>query len=358
MSYVLDALKKSDQERQRRSAPGIGAVHEGMEKRPKNRTFWPCILTLVLLLNAGLMVWWIHPWRSEKVAAPVPKDSSASQGSSEINPPEEKKASGPIHAAARQAEDLSKNDRKPEAAVLEPIRPSEAVSVQPKVAPSVPASQLPSSFSGSKKIASLGDKALPRPEGGPGRIKTPGLSKLTLPEEIRKSVARVGKAKTGSAAALNKHSEASDAGLSPERLKETPTAAGIDGVKRALARHGQFASKSSQENSSALPLDGAPPSGQPAAVGSKRRPGLVSDSASQKGVARFQDLPAQIRNELPNLSFSMLIYSKNPAERVARVNGQVVHEGEDITAGLKLEQITPDGAILEFRGYRFQKGVL
>ena len=35
-----------------------------------------------------------------------------------------------------------------------------------------------------------------------------------------------------------------------------------------------------------------------------------------------------------------------------------VREGQEVSSGLKVEQITPNGAILKFQGHRFRKGVL
>ena len=39
------------------------------------------------------------------------------------------------------------------------------------------------------------------------------------------------------------------------------------------------------------------------------------------------------------------------------LNDQLLHEGESLSPGLVLEQITPDGMVFSFRGYRFRQGV-
>ncbi|NCN23775.1 MAG: general secretion pathway protein GspB, partial [Gallionella sp.] len=36
---------------------------------------------------------------------------------------------------------------------------------------------------------------------------------------------------------------------------------------------------------------------------------------------------------------------------------QTLHEGEIVVPGLKLEQITPEGVVLSYKGYRFQRGI-
>jgi hypothetical protein len=54
----------------------------------------------------------------------------------------------------------------------------------------------------------------------------------------------------------------------------------------------------------------------------------------------------------------MLIYSKKPDQRWININGSKRREGDEISAGLKLEEITPDGAIFSYLGTRFYKGVI
>jgi len=41
---------------------------------------------------------------------------------------------------------------------------------------------------------------------------------------------------------------------------------------------------------------------------------------------------------------------------MARINGQMMREGEYLTAGLKLEKITLKGPVFRFQNYRFSVG--
>jgi hypothetical protein len=50
-------------------------------------------------------------------------------------------------------------------------------------------------------------------------------------------------------------------------------------------------------------------------------------------------------------------YSAEPRSRFIRVNDQALREGQTGAAGLKLEKITPDGAVFSYQGYRFQMGI-
>lgn len=66
MSFILDALKKLEQKRQQSSVPDLLTVHEPTPQEPKSRSMWPYLLMVALLLNAGILLLWLHPWQSEK----------------------------------------------------------------------------------------------------------------------------------------------------------------------------------------------------------------------------------------------------------------------------------------------------
>jgi general secretion pathway protein B len=66
MSYILDALKKSEKERQRGTVPDILTVQDALEQETKKRLMWPYLLLVALLLNAFLLVWWLGPWQTKK----------------------------------------------------------------------------------------------------------------------------------------------------------------------------------------------------------------------------------------------------------------------------------------------------
>jgi hypothetical protein len=70
---------------------------------------------------------------------------------------------------------------------------------------------------------------------------------------------------------------------------------------------------------------------------------------------RVQDLIAS-GAALPALRLSLHVYDPVPANRYVLLNGARVHEGEFTADGLKLLQITPAGAVLEWRGRRMFLG--
>ena len=54
--------------------------------------------------------------------------------------------------------------------------------------------------------------------------------------------------------------------------------------------------------------------------------------------------------KLPAVNVSGSTYSQNPAHRMLIANGKVVHEGQEIEPGLKLETVGPRSAVLNHRG--------
>jgi general secretion pathway protein B len=66
MSFILDALKKLEQKRQRGSVPDLMTVHVPFSQEPKKRLLWPYLVLGVLILNAVILTIWLHPWESIK----------------------------------------------------------------------------------------------------------------------------------------------------------------------------------------------------------------------------------------------------------------------------------------------------
>ena len=61
MSFILDALKKSDQKRKAGTAPRLETLHIGSTpvKGTRSRSRWPLLIILILVLNMALMVWFL-----------------------------------------------------------------------------------------------------------------------------------------------------------------------------------------------------------------------------------------------------------------------------------------------------------
>lgn len=96
----------------------------------------------------------------------------------------------------------------------------------------------------------------------------------------------------------------------------------------------------------------APPSPAPAPVTppfqGQRANASPSAAAPQQQAAPVKGLPA----DAPRLVVSGGVWSSNPAQRRLIVNGQPVREGAEVD-GVLVEQVQRDGAVLGFRGSRY-----
>lgn len=67
-----------------------------------------------------------------------------------------------------------------------------------------------------------------------------------------------------------------------------------------------------------------------------------------------EQLPAELRSELPPLVVGGSMYSATPAHRTLIIDGRLYREGESIAAGLTLEEIRLKSAVLGYKGHRFE----
>ncbi len=103
--------------------------------------------------------------------------------------------------------------------------------------------------------------------------------------------------------------------------------------------------------------DGAGPRDGAAAV-SPQPAGPSSDRASgDKRVINMSELPLSVRQRLPDLTISGHFYNSRPSSRIVTVGGRTLHEGDTAGPGVKIERITPDGAVFSVEGYSFQRGI-
>jgi hypothetical protein len=83
MSFILDALKKLEQKRNRDAIPDLLTIHSSSIEKPQKRLVWPFIIVIALLMNAAILFSWLKPWQSEKPgAASQPSFEQPEQASS------------------------------------------------------------------------------------------------------------------------------------------------------------------------------------------------------------------------------------------------------------------------------------
>jgi len=86
-------------------------------------------------------------------------------------------------------------------------------------------------------------------------------------------------------------------------------------------------------------------------------PASPADTAQNQSAITMAELPLTVQQEIPSMTIQLHAYSSKPMNRLVSINSRMLHEGESLAPGLKLEQITLDGMIFSYKGYRFQHGV-
>jgi general secretion pathway protein B len=253
MSYILDALKKSEKERQRGTAPDILTAQDVQAQKPKKRPLWPYLLLVALLLNTGVLLLWLGPWHSKKphvVVQPV---------------------GGQQH----------------ESNTLESVHEGSDV----------------------RSSVSL-------PSTGPSKTTGTGVGKAIQQDQITQTEANLQK----------------DV---PSISTPMTDAKGLPEVSPSISEQ-------------------PPPVSQ---VPSESKPVSNIVPTVENKVYNLNDLPLSVQQGLPDFNITVAIYSNDPASRMVKINNQLMREGQYLTNGLKLEEITPDGVIFSYQNYRFRLGL-
>jgi general secretion pathway protein B len=90
----------------------------------------------------------------------------------------------------------------------------------------------------------------------------------------------------------------------------------------------------------------------PASVSATARP-TVAPPQPADGMPARDVSPAPPKN-LPEMTIAGYIHDDQEGS-MAMINDKLVREGDEISPGLRLEKILPDGAIFSYRGERFRR---
>lgn len=264
MSYILDALKKSEQERGRGDIPGVQTVHSSsLNYHGQKKSYWPYFLITAVLLNLAAIVYFIID--KEQLSDTVVTQETSSPSAPDLTAARSADTGSP-NIANRQAESTVTGS-----AIIEPaITDSTAVE-----------------------------------------------SKVSERQDTYKSTAPV------VIDPVKTENEETDQARKPAAVATSNTTK---------------ANATTAATSQATISQAAP--------------------AEDKQVIEFYELPESVKQELPAIIISAHIYSSNPLQRSIVINNNFMEEGEYVIDDLRLHEITPDGAIFDFRETRFHHGVV
>lgn len=269
MSYILDALRKAEKERQRGTVPTLSSIQH-IPPKQKNRSLWPYIIVIVLLITSGVLFFWLSPWKSKEITI-VAKTKTTFEDTQKTQT-----VASSTEFSDSQSHIIIKSGNHKE-----------------KVSPEVKASE-------EDTLIDLNPIDIsPNPLKTVQQKQTPPFNNTDQKEKT--SIFDTGKSSEPLPSAVQKPKE--------------PTTS----------------------DDSSIPAS--------------------TNTVLTNRIYTLQTLPASVKETLPPIHISVFVYSDDPNSRIVNINGQSVREGQDLVDGLTVEEIVPDGVILNYETYRFHVGI-
>ncbi|MDQ6997571.1 MAG: general secretion pathway protein GspB [Mariprofundus sp.] len=82
-----------------------------------------------------------------------------------------------------------------------------------------------------------------------------------------------------------------------------------------------------------------------------------TEAAANVAIQSLHDLPIAVQQSMPEIKIEGHIYDIDPHARMVIINGLVRKEKHSIGSGLRLQEITSDGVIINYKGDLFHIGV-
>lgn len=319
MSYILDALRKSERERQTGQVPGLPHLVVDAPKAPPRWVFWLGGVLLIVNL-AGLAYWLLMRPRPEgarteppAIAAPdaLPSTPAASADQRTVNPVVNSGIPAPVQA--------------------QPAGTSTIPSDQPAPVPPTPASA---------------------PQVMTAAPSTPPVIQANTPPPAAPAPVVVPAAPTASPA------------YSPAVAPATPAQAYVPPPPAAAAPAYRPTQPSRREITRPAPYSRADALDD-AELERETEEELLTDARryepdpqesvrlGKHGTPYLQDLPLSFQERIPTLKISMFAYSRNPEERFVIINMKKHRVGDTIPGGALLIEIQSENLLLELDGQKF-----
>lgn len=82
------------------------------------------------------------------------------------------------------------------------------------------------------------------------------------------------------------------------------------------------------------------------------RSSIKLNGADDDGVMTFEQLPESIRARIPRFDVQVHVWNTDPTKRWALIDGKRMTDGSSISSDVKLQEITPDGLLLNVDGQK------
>lgn len=301
MSFILDALRKSDARRQQSGAPGLNSPEPPRPNRRRRRLLPGLATALVLLAVVAVGVYFVRPgWlplgSGDTQQARVPDGEPASR---QAEPASDRAGEDEQLAQGEEITEQPEADAATDSSASADSEQSQAQSDQSRDRRRrrVPPSE-------QEQVAQQGDVVQ---DESPQRETSP-VSAEDAREELRRRMAEA---------------ESRRSRERPEQTRDEPE-------------------ETRQPEPEAAP--------EPEASDSGAEAGELNEGVSE--YVRAWELPLSVRRELPDLSLTIHVYSPDEAERFVLINGERRVAGDEI-GGARIVDIRREGALVDFRSHRF-----
>lgn len=337
MSYILDAIRKSESDRRRGQVPGVLAVQSVPTPAPSRASRWLVFAPMAVVVGVAVAgaIWWMQETPPPRAVA----DAS------------EAAAVAPSANRGGKASDTTVADALPPAGLRRGGETASLPPTPPLTAPPVIVSPPPGTAWALTPVPMVATPPAGAARGTSGAwAGDPGESGLT-DDEIAVLL-------EGEGVPLN---------APPQRREQPrPSVNGDRPAAKAAQKHepawyasarADLATIAAEQRSGGTAAVPPPRSNEPSAA-------LVSPRSASSGSAKSRsaavpsapaigDLPASIRAQVPPIALSIHMFADDPAARRVRINDQSLHEGDPVSPDLQVAAITRDGVVFRFKGNAF-----
>lgn len=318
MSYILDALKKSEQERDREPVYEINQPIRPVADATTTRKRWLWLIPALLAVNILLLLW------------------------PETTPDTDSSSVRIIDPMPSVPDNLSSTLTKTENLITESARDTKVENITPSsndLAPALP-SLNPTKTQTTANPVDRTQRYHRNPFAPmPGRIE-PEQVALAAPIKHKTKPTQV--IPSPNIEKLNRSllNQALIEQLAP--LRDEQSVLPSDTLSFPAARNASLINKNISQTAMPEPKDTPQYESAPTTVD------------NQKHIPLLRELSSTLQRDIPALNVSVHIYTDIPEQRMARINGTMTRQGQQLSNELILEEIRPDSLIFSFRGETFR----
>lgn len=325
MSYILDALKRSEEERHQGQLPNLGSnsalIHNPKSKSPQ----WPWVIAVLLVLNVASVSYWIlkEPSERQVVTEKVAEKTSSANDRREL-------LTQDANVLAAKVMPVVKPERREVATVVnqpatiqvpvqnDAIRPSATSIASQQYQPSgIPNSTATNAY----QI---------QPSQGYSQGATTQENQLVPPKVIVPGASYQTKADAEPTVSEPKDDE--PLLITPKGKSRPYTGPAYTGSDIAYSENKHVPNRANSHQGE-------------------------SSTADLASIPRISDKPHEFQIQIPDMAFNSHIYTDTPSSRRVMINNIYLREGQTFS-GMKVEHITEEGIVLSLDNQPFKMGVL